>query len=111
MHLGAAAAAPLQMYCASGMRGVRGARRPSRTHDAAAAGTPPLPAECLDTGLRYFPGSIWDFVMAFLCYTVVLPIFLSCVIAVIGDRSGLGRLVRFLNVAAAIYFPIWGVMM
>jgi hypothetical protein len=84
---------------------------PPGTHDAAAAGTPPLPAECLDTGLRYFPGSIWDFVIAFLCYTVVLPIFLSCVIAVIGDRSGLGRLVRFLNVAAAIYFPIWGVMM
>jgi hypothetical protein len=49
--------------------------------------------------------------VAFLCYTVVLPIFLSCVIAVIGDRSGLGRLVRFLNLAAAIYFPIWGVMM
>jgi hypothetical protein len=78
---------------------------------AAAAGTPPLPDECSDTGLRYFPGSIWDFVVAFLCYTMVLPFFLSCIIAVVGDNSGVGRLVRFVNVAAAIYFPFWGVMM
>ena len=78
---------------------------------AAAAGTPPLPEECLDSGLRYFPGSIWDFVVAFLCYTMVLPFFLSCIIAVVGDNSGVGRLVRFVNVAAAIYFPFWGIMM
>ena len=85
---------------------------------AATAGTPPLPDECLDTGLRFFPGSIWDFVVAFLCYTMVLPCLLGCIIAPLVGRttamnptSGVVRLVRFINVAVAIYLPFWGIMM
>ena len=72
-------------------------------------GTPPLKEGCLDSGQRFFPGSIWDFVVASLCYTMVLPCFIGCLMAIAGVDSGLGRFVRFFNIVAAIYFPLWGI--
>ena len=45
--------------------------------------------------------------MVFLIYTMILPLFIGCLMNVMGPDSGVGRLVRFANTAAAIYFPIW----
>jgi len=73
--------------------------------------TPPLPEGCQDSGLAYFPGSIYDFVFDYLIYTMVLPLIIGCLLAVLGASNGLGRLVSFFNLAAALYFPVWGIQM
>lgn len=73
--------------------------------------TPPLPAECLDSGLQYFPGSIMDFVAALLLYKLVLPVAVGCIFACVGGDSIVGTGVRLMNLGAAIYLPVWGIMM
>jgi hypothetical protein len=75
------------------------------------ADTPPLPEGCRDSGLAYFPGSIYDFVFDYLIYTMVLPVIVGCLLAVLGAAQGLGKLVSFFNLAAALYFPVWGIQM
>lgn len=61
--------------------------------------------------MAYFPGNIYDFVFEYLIYTMVLPLIIGCLLAALGDRSGLGRLVSFFNLAAALYFPVWGIQL
>ena len=58
--------------------------------------------------MQYFPGTIYHFVVAILCFMVIVPVFIGCVLALLGGDSVLGWVVRIANVFAAIYFPVWG---